>query len=115
MLHTIFIPIPRTYFQVGPHVALLGFLFNLFIQNAREPFQHVLVQFLCFLTPLPEREKKHLNRQFAANQEDGTPASGVASKFSIHYTIAFRAKTPHYKIIKRLPNLRRLLRKAIMI
>ena len=46
-----------------------------------------------FLTPIPEREKNHLKRQFfllAADRGDRTPVSSVASKCAIHYNIASR-------------------------
>ena len=33
-------------------------IFNLLIELPRAPFQRVWVQFMCILTPMPEREKK---------------------------------------------------------
>ena len=60
-----FCPEPCTFFHVRSLMARLGFLFNPLIEHGRAPFQHVWVQFLCFLTPILEREK---NRHFAANR-----------------------------------------------
>ena len=67
-------------------------IINLLIELARTPFQRVWVQFMCILTPFAREGVKAiwLGNFFAADHGSRTPASCVASKFAIHYTIASR-------------------------
>ena len=59
------LPIPRANFHVRPQMARLGFLFN-FIYLLNTHF-NVSGSNYFFLTPIPEGEKNHLNRQFFAS------------------------------------------------
>ena len=56
------LPIPHNYFHACPQIARLGYQIFIYLNTLEHNF-NVSGSNFC-LTPIPEREKNHLNRQF---------------------------------------------------